>query len=102
MSIQIGDVLDYLDIHPVNQHDDAFSAMELVFHAYSMYNTMDNEIVQKLRESAFSILDKLPDSDAEKLLDIFCDYYMETCKLNNLDLTVKMSIPSQQTAFGHV
>ena len=26
----------------------------------------------------------------------------ETCKLNNLDLTVKMSIPSQQTAFGHV
>lgn len=77
MSIQIGDVLDYLDIHPVNQHDDAFSAMELVFHAYSMYNTMDNEIVQKLRESAFSILDKLPDSDAEKLLDIFCDYYME-------------------------
>ena len=24
------------------------------------------------------------------------------CKLNNLDLTVKMSIPSQQTAFGHV
>lgn len=77
MSIRIGDVLDYLDVHPVNQCDDAFSALELVFHAYSLYNAMDNEVLQKLHSSAFSILNKLPESDAEQLLDIFDDWAME-------------------------
>ena len=81
MSLLISDCLEYLDIHPVNKLGDAFSVMDLVFHAYSMYNEMDSEDLQKFREKAFSILNTLPEVDAEKLMDAFEDWLVESEKV---------------------
>lgn len=78
MSVHIHDVLDYLDIHPVNQHgDDVFSFMDLVFHAYSMYNTMDSAALREMRKNLCAILAKLPDEDSEFLFDRIGEFCME-------------------------
>ena len=78
MSVHTSQVFDYLDTHPVNQHDGDFtSVLEMLHYIYTSSNPIDNEHLRNHFQKVRYILDTLSKEDADTLFSVMCDLYYE-------------------------
>nr|MBQ8243702.1 hypothetical protein [Oscillospiraceae bacterium] len=78
MSIQIQQVFDYLDTHPINQHSGNFtSLLEMLYNAYVEANSIDTVVIKEKFRQMDTILSKLPLSENDQLFYLVCDLCLE-------------------------
>ena len=78
MSIQVSQVFDYLDTHPISQHPGDFTSLiELLHSAYVETNIIDTVIIREKFRQMDTILSKLPLRENDLLFSLTCDLCLE-------------------------
>ena len=78
MSIQISQVFDYLDTHPIKQHSgDFISLLELLHTAYVETNSIDTVVIKEKFRQMDTILSKLSLKENDQIFSLACDLCLE-------------------------
>ena len=78
MSIQIKEIFDFLDEHPLSRHQDGFeSFMELLYDAYTQQNPIVTESTYKRLREIKTLLCELPPNTVERVNTLLYDFNLE-------------------------
>lgn len=78
MSIQLSQVFDYLDTHPIKQHSGDFtSLLDLLHNAYVESNSIDTVIIKEKFRQMDSILRKLSIKENDQIFSLACELCLE-------------------------